>query len=66
MTSLGHRSWIYAAVKVMLPVKTTSKFMMLSQGEYLAQELDSKDLPKAYGGSRESDLTQGSIVLKSS
>merc|ERR1712072_1110646 len=39
-------SWIYSAVKVMLPVKTTSKFMMLSNGEHLAQELDSKDLPK--------------------
>lgn len=49
----------------MLPVKTTSKFMMLSNGEHLAQELDSKDLPKAYGGSRDSDLSQGSIVLKS-
>lgn len=59
------RTWMYAASKMLLPAKTTAKFMMLAEGSYLAVELDTKDLPKAYGGNREDDLKDSAIVLKS-
>lgn len=56
---------MFAASKMLLPAKTTAKFMMLSDGSYLAGELATDDLPKAYGGNKEERLHDKAIVLKS-
>lgn len=60
-----NRSWVYTGIKMLLPTKTTVKFMMLSNGEYLAAELGTKDVPKVYGGERDIKLEDEAIVLKS-
>ena len=60
-------SWCYAAVKMLLPARTTKKFVMLTHASEVAAalqaskagaSLDVARLPRAYGGASDESLEQ--------
>jgi len=56
-------SWVFTAMKAILPKETVRKFRVISSGKGVASDLGSDELPKAYGG-KGADLAEAGLRPK--